>query len=383
LTKNIPHASSELAELRARLHEAEAQLEAIRSGASDALVGSEGVLYREGAEKTYIAFFEAMNEGGVTLDRDGAILHCNSRFAAMLGKSIDSLRSQSFIDHVMAQDQERAHALLSATCNGACEVSLVAADADPLPVRLSITTIDSDDQFGCLVVTDLKDRFMAERQLRQHEQDLRAMYSHQQSMIEIERKRVAREIHDELGQILTALRMEISLLKRELPDAGQAAIRIGEMLKLIESLFKGVRSIAVNLRPPTLDLGLVPAIEWLTQEFSKRWRVGCAFHSCSEEIRVSEDSATTIFRIIQESLTNVARHANATAVRIVLDQTAEIIHLEIHDNGCGFIRNGIDSAGFGMTGMRERVQELGGTLSIESELARGTRIIITIPRAGA
>jgi PAS domain S-box-containing protein len=382
--RKIQASSPEIAELQARLHEAEAQLEALRSGASDALIGETGVLYLDGAEKTYVAFFGAMNEGGVTLDRNGAILHCNSRFAAMLGKSIDNLRRQSFIEHVIEADRQRAGALLATTDTGACEVSLAVPGADPLPVRLSMTTIDSDgQQYGCLVVTDLKDRVVAEHQLRQHEHDLRAIYSHQQSMIEVERKRVAREVHDELGQILTALRMETSLLKRELPDARQAAKRVGEMLQLIESLFKGVRSIAGNLRPPTLDLGLVPALEWLTQDFSRRWQIACSFIACSEEIPVGEDFATTIFRIIQESLTNVARHAHANTVRIVLEQKPDFIHLEIHDDGCGFIPGSGDGVGFGMIGMRERVQELGGTLLIESELARGTRIIITIPHAGA
>lgn len=382
--KNIKVVNPELAELRARLHDAEAQLEAIRSGASDALVGETGVLYMDGAEKTYVTFFAAMNEGGVTLDRDGAILHGNACFAAMLGKTIDALRGQSFVEHVIASDRQRARALLAIADTGACEVSLAVPGADPLPVRLSMTTIDSSgQQYGCLVVTDLKDRVMTEERLRHHEHELRAMYSHQQSTIEQERKRVAREIHDELGQILTALRMETSLLKRELPDLGPGAGRIGEMLLLIESLFKGVRSIAGNLRPPTLDLGLVPAIEWLTQDFSKRWQITCAFLACSEEIHVSEDFATTIFRIIQESLTNVARHAHAGAVRIVLEQTQSLIRLEIHDDGCGFTPASGEVAGFGMIGMRERVQELGGTLSIESELANGTRIIITIPHAGA
>ncbi|MDP1526808.1 MAG: histidine kinase [Rhodocyclaceae bacterium] len=383
-SQNAKAVSAELAQLQVRLLEAEAQLEAIRSGASDALVGGTGVMYLDGAEKTYVAFFGAMNEGGVTLDRNGAILYCNSRFAAMLGKSIDAMRRQFFIDHVTEADRQRARALLAITATGACEVSLVVPGAAPLPVRLSMTAINSDgQQYGCLVVTDLKDRVIAEQQLRQHEHDLRAMYSHQQSMIEVERKRVAREVHDELGQILTALRMETSLLKRELPDAGQSAMRVSEMLQLIESLFKGVRSIAGNLRPPTLDLGLVPAIEWLTQDFSKRWQIAGTFLACSEDIHVGEGVATTIFRIIQESLTNVARHAHASAVRIVLEQAQQVIHLEIHDDGRGFMPGDGDGVGFGMIGMRERVQELGGTLLIESGLGRGVRLIFTIPYAGA
>jgi PAS domain S-box-containing protein len=372
----------ELADLRARLCEAEAQLGAIRSGASDALVGETGVLYLDGAEKTYVTFFAAMNEGGVTLDRNGAILHGNSRFATLLGQNIDFLRGQPFIDLVIPADRQRAMALLAVAEAGACEVALVVAGSDPLPVRLSLTTVDSDDQqFGCLVVTDLKDRVVAERRLRQHEHDLRAIYSHQQTMIEIERKRVAREVHDELGQLLTALRMETSLLKREVAHESHACARVNEMLLLIESMFKGVRSIAGNLRPPTLDLGLVPAIDWLAQDFSQRWQIDCSLHVYSEDIQVDENYATHLFRIIQESLTNVARHASAFAICIKLEQLPDAIYLEISDDGCGFTLDN-HTRGFGLIGIRERVQELGGTLRIETTLTLGTRIIINIPNAG-
>ncbi len=374
----------EIVELRSRLHEAEALLVAIRSGATDALMGETGVLHMGGAEKPYITFFGAMNEGGVTLDHLGAILHGNPRFAAMMGQAIETLRGRPFIEFVTADDRPCTAHLLQSTGTGACEVKLEVRQGEPLPVRLSLTTVNAgEQQYGCLVVTELKERIDAEMLLRQHERDLRAMFSHQQSMIEIERKRVSREVHDELGQILTALRMETSLLQRELQGNEKAAARTYEMFQLIESMFKSVRSIAGNLRPATLDLGLVPAIEWLAQDFEKRWAIDCALDIGQRDIQLSETYATTVFRIIQESLTNVARHARASSVSITLDQKDQRVHLEIQDNGCGFEHDFSYIRGFGMIGMRERVQELGGDLVVHTSPDQGTQILIDLPIKGS
>jgi PAS domain S-box-containing protein len=389
---------SELAELRSRLKEVEASLQAIRSGAADALFDGNDVLHLGGAAKPYVTFFSAMNEGGVTLDRHGAILHSNSRFAAMLGKPIDDLRGRPFAAFVAAADRERAARLLHSATTATCEVGLEAAPGDVLPVRLSLTAVDAGGQrFGCLVVTELRERVESERelkesmdrlvaaesQLRRQERDLRTIYAHQQTVIEVERKHVAREVHDEMGQILTALRMELSLLQRELPEDAKAAARVDEMFQLIEALFKSVRSIAGSLRPPTLDLGLVPAIEWLAQDFEKRWNIECALDMGVRDLRVDEAFATTVFRIIQESLTNVARHAEASSVSISLDRLPDGVRLEIQDNGRGFDPAAVDAGRFGLLGMRERVQELGGSLALRASPASGTLILIDLPCPGA
>jgi signal transduction histidine kinase len=125
----------------------------------------------------------------------------------------------------------------------------------------------------------------------------------------------------------------------------------------------------------------VPAIDWLAQDFSQRWQIDCSLHVYSEDIQVDEKYATHLFRIIQESLTNVARHASAFAICIKLEQLPDAIYLEINDDGCGFTLDN-HTRGFGLIGIRERVQELGGTLRIETTLTLGTRIIINIPNAG-
>lgn len=389
---------SEILELRSRLKEAEASLHAIRSGAADALVDGNDVLHLGGAAKPYVTFFSAMNEGGVTLDAKGVILHSNPRFAAMLGQPIEQLRGRPFAPFVIAEDRVRANELLHSATAGTCEVGLQVESGETLPVRLSLTAVDaSGQQFGCLVVTELRERVESERelkesmdrlvaaesQLRRQERDLRTIYAHQQTAIEIERKHVAREVHDEMGQILTALRMELSLLQRELPEDTKAEGRLDEMFQLIESLFKSVRSIAGSLRPPTLDLGLIPAIEWLAQDFEKRWNIECALDMGVRDIRVGEAFATTVFRIIQESLTNVARHAEASSVSISLDRLPDRVHLEIQDNGRGFDPTSVDAGGFGLLGMRERVQELGGSLAVSTWPQNGTQILIDLPCPGA
>lgn len=513
--------TQEVAELRARLAEAEAALDAIRSGAADAFMGESGdVLHLNGSEKPYVTFFGAMNEGGVTLDGRGAILHGNPRFVAMIGRSMDALRGASFLTCIVPEHRARVADLLASRVTAASDARLDAPGGH-LPVRLSLQTVDTGRQrFCCLVILDLSEHAKAEAelresmarqreaeiQLRQRERDLRSILNHVpsligywdknlhnrfgnhayrswfgidpaqmsgkhirevlgdasyrlnlpyieaalrgeyqifelaipvpnnkgvryslahyipdrvegevqgfyamvtditaakegeaairdseerlrathsnlQAMVEAERKHVAREVHDELGQILTALRMETSLLQHELHGRKKSLARVDEMRQLIESMFKSVRSIAGNLRPSTLDLGLVPAIEWLAGDFEKRWQVDCALDIDPRDIQASDAYATAVFRVIQESLTNVARHAQASRVSISLQQSPDGMHLEIHDNGCGFDNGKERTSGFGMIGMRERVLELGGVLRVQTALAHGTTIFIDLPLA--
>ena len=233
-----------------------------------------------------------------------------------------------------------------------------------------------------VLVTDVTAAKKGEAAIRDSEERLRAMYANSQAMVEAERKHVAREVHDELGQILTALRMETSMLQSELQGQQKPLARLNEMRLLTEGMFKSVRSIASNLRPAALNLGLVPAIEWLAGDFEKRWRIECALDIDPREIQANDAYATTVFRVVQESLTNVARHAGATSVGISLRLSQDLMHLEIHDNGCGFDSDNKKTSGFGMIGMRERVLELGGALRVRAAPDQGTSISIDLPFAG-
>ncbi len=386
--------ADEIDRLRTRLAEAEAALDAIRSGTADALVGENGgVFHLHGSERLYVTFFDAMNEGGVTLDDKGTILHCNACFAAMMGQPVHSLRGMRLLDCMAPDSRPGAAQLLARQDMASTDVWLAAQDGN-LPVRLSITSIDNGlQQFRCVVMTDLSEHIAAETelrdavdrqqdaetQLRDSQERLRAMYANQQATIEMERKRVAREVHDDLGQVLTALRMETTMLQRELRGRLPALGRIDEMRLLIESLFKSVRSIAGNLQPSTLDLGLAPAIEWLANDFEKRWQIDCALDIDPRDIQIDERLATPLFRVIQESLTNVARHARATSVCIALRQSDSGLRMEIVDNGRGFNYDPVMIHGFGLFGMRERVIELGGSLTIQTAPEQGTSILVDLP----
>lgn len=156
----------EIADLRARLAETDAALAALRSGAADALLGETGILYVNAADQTYVSFFGAMNEGGVTLDDMGVILHCNPHFASLMGQSVAALRGRALQTCVAAADRARVAALLAQDAAGSCEVTLAAAPPTGHPVQLSLTHIDTGRRrFGCLVVSDLVTRMKVEREL--------------------------------------------------------------------------------------------------------------------------------------------------------------------------------------------------------------------------
>lgn len=227
---------------------------------------------------------------------------------------------------------------------------------------------------------DITERKRTELALIESRRQLRELSSHQKTLIEEERKRIAREVHDELGQRLTALKMEISLLRLGFGNNPELFHIAEEMRTLADSTIDVVRQIASNLRPAALDLGLVAAIEWLAEDLQLRSEIRCELEIGSEEILMDELPATVAFRVVQESLTNVARHSGASAVRIALSEAGGQLHLCIHDNGKGFDpAAAAPREGFGLLGMRERVLALNGSLRVDSAPGHGTTVSIDIP----
>jgi PAS domain S-box-containing protein len=228
---------------------------------------------------------------------------------------------------------------------------------------------------------DITDRKLTEQRLRDSREQLRALTAHQERIREEERTRIAREIHDELGQALTGLKMDLSWFAGRLPNQPALAEKSAAMLKLIDSTVHAVRRLSTELRPAILDsLGLIPAIEWLAQEFQKRTGVECDFVPTDEELEVDEDRTTALFRICQEALTNVARYANATAVEIELEAGEQQITLRISDNGRGITEAEQRATNsFGLLGMRERARLLGGTFEIHGAEGKGTTLTVRIP----
>ena len=228
---------------------------------------------------------------------------------------------------------------------------------------------------------EITERRRMAQELLESRQQLRDLAAHGEAAMEQERKRIAREIHDEQGSLLTALKMDLTLLRRELGDAPPAiGQRLDTMQHLVEEAVRVMRQVASQLRPAVLNLGILPALEWLTEEFRQRTGIACHLLA-GDDIPLDDSRATTLFRIVQESLTNVTRHAEASQVDIGLSLEAEHIRLEIADNGKGFELHQVSSNSFGLLGMGERLEALGGKLHIDTAPGRGTRLHITIPLA--
>ena len=228
---------------------------------------------------------------------------------------------------------------------------------------------------------EITERRRMAQELLESRQQLRDLAAHGEAAMEQERKRIAREIHDEQGSLLTALKMDLTLLRRELGDAPPAiGQRLDTMHHLVEEAVRVMRQVASQLRPAVLNLGILPALEWLTEEFRQRTGIACHLLA-GDDIPLDDSRATTLFRIVQESLTNVTRHAEASQVDIGLSLEAEHIRLEIADNGKGFELHQVSSNSFGLLGMGERLEALGGKLHIDTAPGRGTRLHITIPLA--
>jgi PAS domain S-box-containing protein len=232
------------------------------------------------------------------------------------------------------------------------------------------------------IVLDITEQKRVEERLIRSRQQLRELASYSEFARERERSQIAREIHDELGQALTALKIDVHWLSNKLPKGHELLLnKTKSMSSLIDMTIKSVQRISSELRPGLLDnLGLSAAIEWQVDEFENRMGIICNIAIDPEEIVLDRDRSTAIFRILQESLTNIARHSNATIVDISLIEQFDSLELNVHDNGEGITEEQIsDPRSFGLIGMRERVNLLGGYLSISGTPNKGTTIIVRIP----
>jgi len=230
--------------------------------------------------------------------------------------------------------------------------------------------------------TEIADRQRAEEQLRTSLDQLRALADRLQTVREAERTSISREIHDELGQACTAIKMDLALIGRRLTKR-QTHLRakVDSAMQLVDSTIASLRRIASELRPRTLDdLGLVAALESQAQEFESRTGIHCDISLPQESLEIDAGTSTVIFRIFQESLTNVARHAQATLVGARLEKNNDRLIFHVFDNGVGFdpAKAGAKKS-LGIVGMQERALMLNGELKIESAAGQGTALTLTIP----
>lgn len=222
---------------------------------------------------------------------------------------------------------------------------------------------------------------LAEEELREAHQQLRLLARNQEAQREAERKHLAHEIHDKLGQHLTSLRVGLSLIRMQSPEAGDAVHQqVDNLMQLVDGTIQVVRDVSTRLRPNMLNLGLVPALEWLRDEFNKHNTTRCIFvPPHGKDLRLSDECLTAAFRVVQESLTNVQRHAGATSVYLFMKQDGDRLRIDVVDNGKGFDMRRVRPNAWGLPGMVERAAMLNGEVVIDSKPGEGTRVQLSFP----
>jgi two-component system sensor histidine kinase UhpB len=260
-------------------------------------------------------------------------------------------------------------------------------DGTPIPVEVIAVPIDYNGKPAIqVIVSDISDRKKVEKELIDYQNQLKELTQYLQTAREEEREAIAREIHDDFGQVLTSLKMNLTFHKKNFSKPNAILKKedflsdLDSMTETIDSTIKKLRKLITELRPEVLDkLGLIAALEWQTNEFIDNKKIKCSFHTQFEEIHLNKNAEISMFRILQESFTNIAKHAQATEVTVDIKKENGNYSLEIHDNGIGFNPNQPQSSKFGIIGMKERAKLIGGEVSISSQAGKGTIIKLIVP----
>ena len=333
------------------------------------------------SEENYRMLVEQASDGIFITDSQFHFIDVNTRGCEILGYSreeILKLKSTEFLfidvnigEGVYADDDNDHHV---------SECKFLRKDQTEIVLEINSKFLSDGRFLG--IVRDVTDRIAAQNELLHSREQLRQLTRHLESVREEEGTRIAREIHDELGQELTGIKMDLSLLKKDV--ASQIPFRPGnidEIISMVDGTIKTVRKISSELRPTLLDdLGLIAAIDWQLKEFAKRYFIRSHFECNIDDIRPEASTKTAIFRIFQESLTNIARHANASIVHCVVRMEEGFLYLEVSDNGIGFtVRSSSKRKSLGMLGMNERAIMMNGELLIESTPGKGTKVSLKVP----
>ena len=360
LTKEMTKEES----LSKELWESGQRLQATINSAMDAIIIVDGaqrvVLFNAAAEAMFgYSLAEAI---GSPLDR-----FMPERHAAMHRQHVVQFKTSGVRSRDMAQRRE----ILGRR-----------ADGSEFPIEATVSQVQlSGETLYTAILRDVTERRRAERQLQESNRQLRELSSSLQTVREQERARISRELHDELGQQLTGLKMELSWLAKHVHDEKGADDKIDSMKKQVDTTIKSVRRLSTELRPTVLDdLGLGAAIEWLADDFKRKTGVDVQLDLAADDCAEGDALVTSLFRIVQECLTNVVRHAGATQVRISLLQVNAALELKVADNGRGMTAGmRASEGGNGLVGIRERALMLGASAVVASWPGEGTEVKVTIP----
>lgn len=323
-----------------------------------------------------------------SLNADGCFIDVNDVWLETLGYSKEDVINKWFGDFLHEDDQQRfaeqyrqfldqgeIHGLDFRMKRRTDEYIDISFDG-----RVGKTETGTFDQAYCLW-RDVSSERKAQMALLRSEDKLRALTNYLQTAIENERAHLAREIHDEFGQLLTGLKIDLAWCRRNIQDKKKLIVRFEQMNSYIDAAIKISRRLSSELRPGLLDdLGLIPAMEWYIGEFQNRSDIRCHLNCPENEPGLHTQLKTTVFRIFQESLTNIARHAKATKAQISLRFEADFVRLEITDDGIGITINEINNnRSLGLLGMQERAKQIGGSVEIVGNANQGTKVVACVP----
>lgn len=333
-------------------------------------------------------------DGIITIDQTQSMILVNPAAAATFGYDVEDLLGAS-LNLVLPERHRKVHGKhveqfgetgeTRRKMGGNFEdfyVTGVKANGEEFPIEASISSqIENGKRFYTVIFRDITERKVAKEKMALYHDELTQLSSALQSIREEERKHIARELHDDLGQLLAALRMDLSLLQRDSVVTEKTQQTMNSMDQLLLTSITTLRRIATDLRPRALDEGgLYFALQTLQKDFSIRHGIDCELQANEEQLALDDARSTAIFRIVQESLTNVVRHAVATEVQIIFERTATMLSFSITDNGKGIEADEMrKSSSFGLVGMRERVKAMHGEFLVDSQPGEGTRLKINLP----
>ena len=331
-------------------------------------------------------------EAIIAADETSRIVLANPAAASMFGVTVQQMEGSPLARFIAAPAAKDAGPLEYFQADGRAgrrgtdyAGTGLRADGETFAIEGSLAdTLHDGHTVYTIILRDVSDRQRVQRKLTRSHDQLRQLSSALQTIREEERTHIARELHDDLGQLLASLRMDLTLLQDSCdhtPDAQRLIHSMdGNLLTAIASL----RRIATNLRPRALDEGgLYFALQGLRDDFTQRHGIACELLADEAELRLDDKASTAIFRIVQEALTNIARHSGATQVTMNLYRINSELLITIHDNGRGIREEDMEKAeSLGLVGMRERVWALKGEITISADEAPGTRIDIVLPVAG-
>ncbi len=322
------------------------------------------------------------------LDADLRFRFVNEAAVRELGYSREEFLAMNLLDIDPNASREAVQGMMRQTAAngrfpGTIESQHRRKNGEIIPVEIGATVFNYEDEILYLtVVRNVSQRKEIEQYLEKSRTQLRGLIAHRESAREEERKLIAREVHDELGQILSGLKLNIALVADKCAAKSETLREhFSESMILIDQAIGVARNVASTLRPVALDMGIVSSLEWLVNRFATYSGIECKIHIAEQDIRFQENCAIALFRIVQESLTNVARHAQADKLSISLYSDGDNYILTVHDNGKGFDMSEKKPNSFGLVGIRERALMLGGSLRVNSLPGEGTKIEVRIPCA--